>query len=130
MTKVTCMVVTPEATALEEVAEFVALPLYDGEVGIGGNHSAMIGRLGFGELRLRTGSDVKRYYIDGGFVQVADNVVSVLTERAVPVADLRRSDAERQLAEALKMPAATAEQQEARNRRMVQARAQMRVARG
>ena len=130
MTKVTCMVVTPEATALEEVAEFVALPLYDGEVGIGGNHSAMIGRLGFGELRLRTGSDVKRYYIDGGFVQVADNVVSVLTERAVPVADLRRSDAERQLAEALKMPAATAEQQEARNRRMVQARAQMRIARG
>ena len=28
------IVVTPEQTALEQEAEFVALPLYDGEIGI------------------------------------------------------------------------------------------------
>ena len=30
----TCIVVTPEETALEEQAEFVAMPLFDGEIGI------------------------------------------------------------------------------------------------
>ena len=30
-----CVVVTPEATILDRPAEFVALPLYDGEIGIG-----------------------------------------------------------------------------------------------
>ena len=30
-----CVVVTPEATILDQPAEFVALPLYDGEIGIG-----------------------------------------------------------------------------------------------
>ena len=128
MPQVTCVVVTPEATAFEEAADFVALPLYDGEIGIAGNHSPMIGRLGFGELRLRTGNDVQRYYIDGGFVQVANNVVSVLTERAVAVSDLDRQASEEQLVSAMKMPAATDEEQETRARRIEQARAQIRAA--
>ena len=49
-----CVVVTPEATILDRPAEFVALPLYDGEIGIGRGHSPLIGRLGYGEMRLRT----------------------------------------------------------------------------
>ena len=125
----TCVVVTPEATALEATAEFIALPLYDGEIGIASNHSAMIGRLGYGELRLRTGSSVQRYYLDGGFVQVADNVVSVLTERAVAVDDLDRAEAEQQLDEALNLPASNPDQQETKQRRIEQARAVLRVAR-
>ncbi len=32
--QLTCIVVTPETTALEETADFVALPLDDGEIGI------------------------------------------------------------------------------------------------
>ena len=47
-----CIVVTPEATVLDRQAEFVALPLYDGEIGIGRGHSPLIGRLGYGEMRL------------------------------------------------------------------------------
>src|SRR3990172_3895685 len=79
-----CIVVTPETTVVETTADFVALTLYDGECGISPRHSPMIGRLGFGELRINRGKEVQRYYVDGGFVQVADNVVSVLTNRAVP----------------------------------------------
>ena len=78
------VVVTPEATVLDTSADFVALPLFDGEFGIAPQHSPMIGRLGYGELRIRRRADVDRYYVDGGFVQVADNVVSVLTNRAIP----------------------------------------------
>ena len=39
-------------------------------------------------MRIRSGSDVMRFYLDGGFVQVADNVVSVLTNRAIPAVEL------------------------------------------
>ncbi len=30
-----CVVVTPESTILDRTVEFVVLPLYDGEIGIG-----------------------------------------------------------------------------------------------
>jgi F-type H+-transporting ATPase subunit epsilon len=124
-----CVVVTPEQTALEQKAEFVALPLYDGEIGIAPNHSPLIGRLGFGEMRVRTGGTTTSYYVDGGFVQVADNVVSVLTNRAVPSRSLSAATAESQLTAALARPSNTPELTEIRQRAVAQARAQVRAAR-
>lgn len=124
-----CIVVTPEQTALSQEADFVALPLYDGEIGIAPNHSPLIGRLGFGEMRVRSGSSESRWYLDGGFVQVADNVVSVLTNRAVPAAKVDGDAAEMALAAAGSLPAATAEQRAAKERAVAQARAQLRIAR-
>src|SRR5437868_14445952 len=100
-----CTVVTPEQTALETKADFVALPLYDGEIGIAANHSPLIGRLGYGEMRIKTGGTTTRYYVDGGFVQVADNVIAILTSRAVPAASLDPAAAEPQLAAALEKQA-------------------------
>ena len=84
MASLRCIVVTPEETSLEETVDFVALPLFDGEIGISANHSPLIGRLGYGELRLRSDQGIRKFYLDGGFVQVADNVVSILTGRAIP----------------------------------------------
>ena len=129
MAGITCTVVTPEETALEEKADFVALPLFDGEIGIGANHSPLIGKLGFGELRLRIGGKVTRYYVDGGFVQVAGNVVSVLTDRAVPAEQVDAGAAEKQLSSSLKRKAHTPELMDIRDRQVAQARAQLRVAR-
>jgi F-type H+-transporting ATPase subunit epsilon len=124
-----CIVVTPEQTAVQQEADFVALPLYDGEIGIAPNHSPMIGRLGFGEMRIRSGGATANYYVDGGFVQVADNVVSVLTNRAVPVDKVDGDAAEMALAKASSLPTATAEQRETKERTIAQARAQLRIAR-
>ena len=125
----TCTVVTPEQTALETKAEFVALPLYDGEIGIGPNHSPLIGRLGYGEMRIKSGGTTLSYYVDGGFVQVADNVVAVLTSRAVPSKSLEAAAAETQLAAALRKPANSPALMEIRDREIAQARAQLRTAR-
>ncbi len=124
-----CIVVTPEETVLEGEASFVALPLYDGEIGIARNHSPMIGRLGFGEMRIRAGADTTRYYLDGGFVQVADNLVSVLTNRAIPSEAVDGDDAQQQLSEALGRTAAGDDQLAVRDRSLSQARAQLRIAR-
>lgn len=129
MPELTCTVVTPEQTALETKAEFVALPLFDGEIGIAANHSPLIGRLGYGEMRIKAGGQTQVYYVDGGFVQVADNVVAVLTNRAVPAKSIDAAAAESQLQAALRKPAGTPELMEIRDRQVAQARAQLRTAR-
>jgi F-type H+-transporting ATPase subunit epsilon len=126
--KLQLIVVTPEATALEEAVDFVALPLYDGEIGIAPGRAPLIGRLGFGELRFTTGGQTHRYYVDGGFVQVAADVVSVLTNRAVPAASIDPAVAAEQLAEARNRKANSDELLAIRDRLEQQARAQLRVA--
>jgi F-type H+-transporting ATPase subunit epsilon len=123
-----CLIVTPEATVLQTDADFVALPLFDGECGIAPQHSPMIGRLGFGELRVRRGKEQLRYYVDGGFVQVVDNIVSVLTNRAVPAGELDAATAAELLRSALGRRAAGAEEMAIRDRLISQARGQLRVA--
>jgi len=122
------VVVTPESTVVETSADFVALPLIDGEYGVAPKHSPMIGRLGYGELRIRSGGHVDRYYADGGFVQVNDNVVSVLTNRAVPADALDSAIATEQLRTAIGRVAAGPEELAIRERLISQARGQLRVA--
>ena len=129
MAQLTCIVVTPEETAFEQEAEFVALPLFDGEIGIAPAHSPLIGRLGFGEMRVRQGSQVDRFYVDGGFVQVRDNIVSVLTNRAVPAAEVDGEQAREQLEQALQQKANSPESMDARDRLIAQARGQLWVTR-
>jgi len=128
MAQLNCIVVTPEKTALDEQTDFVALTLYDGEIGISPGHSPLIGRLGFGEMRIRTGTTVKRFYVDGGFVQVKGNVVSVLTNQAVPANSLDARAAAEQLDTANKRPSNSPELADTHDRAVLQARGQLRVA--
>ncbi len=127
--KMQVVVVTPEKTVLDTGADFVALPLFDGEIGIAPYHSPMIGRLGYGELRIRLADGTEStYYVDGGFVQIADNVISVLTNRALPSLQVEADKAEAQMAEAMKRPISTEEELAVRDRLVTQGRAQKQVA--
>ncbi|MBN2292921.1 MAG: ATP synthase F1 subunit epsilon [Pirellulales bacterium] len=128
MGKMQCIVVTPEITLRDAEAEFVAVPLYDGELGIGYNHSPMLGRIGNGELRITNEGQVERYYVEGGFVEVKDNVISLLTQRAVPAGSLNVAVATEQIEAARQRPANTPELMAIRDRAVSQARAQLRVA--
>src|SRR5438552_8500325 len=83
-----CVVVTPERAVLDEPVDFVALPLYDGELGVLPGRAPLIGRLGYGELRIRRGDSTRRFFVDGGFAQVRSNIVTVLTRRAIRGADI------------------------------------------
>jgi F-type H+-transporting ATPase subunit epsilon len=73
------IIVTPERAVLDDRAEIVILPLYDGELGVQPGHSPFVGQLGPGELRIRSGTTTRRFFVDGGFAQVRGNVVNVLT---------------------------------------------------
>jgi F-type H+-transporting ATPase subunit epsilon len=129
MAQFKCIVVTPEDTVTDTEADFVALPLYDGEVGIAPGHGPMIGRLGYGELRLKVGESLTRYYLDGGFVQVDDGVVSVLTSRAILAEDLKEDEIQQAISEISGTSAAGEEAIQSRERQLQQARAQLQVAR-
>jgi F-type H+-transporting ATPase subunit epsilon len=127
MTELQCIVVTPERTVCEEMVDFVAVPLFDGEIGIAPGHTPLIGRLGFGELRLHGDEGVRRYYVEEGFVEVLHNVVTLLTQRAVPAGELDAAVAAEQLQAVLTRPARAPEEIELRYRQAAQLRAQLRM---
>ncbi len=104
------------------------MPLFDGEIGIAPSHSPFIGRLGYGELRVVEAGQTHRYYVDGGFVQVADNAVSVLTNHAAPAEQLSSAKAREQLAAARAKPANSPDLMAIRDRAELQARAQLHLA--
>lgn len=123
-----CVIVTPERTVVDLPCDSVVLPMADGEYGVLAHHSPLIGRLGYGELRIRVGEIVRRYYTDGGFVQVANNVVSVLTNRALPAEIVDGESAAEQLQSVIARAAAGDEELAIRDRLISQARGQIRVA--
>jgi F-type H+-transporting ATPase subunit epsilon len=121
-----CVVVTPERALLDEAADFVALPMYDGELGVLPGRAPLIGRLGYGELRIRRGGAVQRFFVDGGFAQVRENVVTVLTARALKAEEIDPAAAQQALAAAL--ATAPAAGPDARLKAQERARSQLRVA--
>lgn len=123
-----CVVVTPERTELDRVVSSIVLPMYDGEVGIKRGRAAMIGRLGYGQMRLQTDAGTETFFIDGGFAQVEKDVVSVLTSRALPGKSLNVGTAETELATALASPAATPQQQRLKAAAVMRARGLLRTA--
>jgi len=73
-------VISPEATLFEGEAPSVTAPAFDGEVGILNGHAPMVTTLGKGVLKI--GEGAQRFNVEGGFLQVVDNVVRVVTEKA------------------------------------------------
>jgi F-type H+-transporting ATPase subunit epsilon len=73
-------VISPEAVLYQGTTDSVVAPAFDGEVGILTGHAPMMTLLGKGVLRLGGGN--QRFNIDGGFLQVVDNTVRVVTEKA------------------------------------------------
>jgi len=78
----TVSVISAEATLFEGQATTVVAPAFDGEVGILTNHAPMITALGSGTLRVEDGASTQRFSVAGGFLQVVDNQVRVVTEQA------------------------------------------------
>jgi F-type H+-transporting ATPase subunit epsilon len=120
-----CVVVTPERAVLEQDAEFVALPMFDGELGVMPGRAPLIGRLGIGELRVKSGHEVTHLFVDGGFAQVRANVVTVLTPSAQTVAEIKPDAVREALRTAESTKATTPEQLEVRGKAQQRARVKL-----
>ncbi|MDP9348594.1 MAG: F0F1 ATP synthase subunit epsilon [Gemmatimonadota bacterium] len=75
-------VLSPEQTVYEGEAMQVVAPALDGQLGILRGHAPLMALLGEGVLRIDNGREAVRFHVAGGFLQVVDNVVTVLSERA------------------------------------------------
>ena len=75
--------ITPEKVLFEGDVRSVVAPAVDGMLGVLGGHAPLMAALGSGVLKLTTGSDNSYYAVSGGFLQVKDNSVIVLADKAV-----------------------------------------------
>ena len=121
-------VITPERAVLETDATFAALPAHDGELGILKNRAPMLYRLGAGLLRADTVDGKCALFVAGGFAQMVDNRLTVLTETAKDLDQLDRAAAEKALAEALALKGGSEAEYKAKQRAVESARAQLRLA--
>ena len=76
------VVISPERTIYDGEADSVVAPAWDGELGILRGHAPLMALLGSGDLRIVRGGATDRFHVSGGFLQVVDDVVTVLSERA------------------------------------------------
>ena len=105
MALIDCVVATPEGPVFDGKARSVVVPAADGELGILPRHAPLIAALGCGELRVEEESGEKgRYFLDGGFVQVLSNRVTVLATAAEAATSLNPAEAEKRVEELLQSP--------------------------
>ena len=127
--KVHCVVVTPEKTELETTCDSMVVPMFDGELGIQFGRAPMVGRLGFGIMRIKSNNNVTEWFVDGGFVQVTREGVYVLTDRLLKPDQIDRKQAEADLDRAMVMVTNSPESAAFKERSLTQARAKVRLAR-
>ena len=117
------ILVTPEKTLLNRPVASIRVPMFDGSAGIYPGRAPLVGRLGIGELRLNDADGASEsYFIDGGFVQIKGEQVSVLTNAAQPVAEISRSAAASELESVKAEKASSDEAMESLAKRLERAR--------
>lgn len=126
--EINLLVVTPEKTLLDCHVDAVTVPLFDGQKGILPKHAATIGRLGAGVLKATGSDNPGSLFIDGGFVQIDDNVVSVLTNLAVPVGELNQQDLSDKLAKLKSQSPSSTEERMSHQRQLDQTKAMLAAA--
>ncbi|HEX9801174.1 MAG TPA: ATP synthase F1 subunit epsilon [Thermoanaerobaculia bacterium] len=123
-------VVTPEREVLAVEARFAALPAYDGEIGILPRRAALLTQLGSGVLRVEDAAGGKRQlFVSGGFAQMVDDKLTLLTEEAREPETLPADAANASLSEAAALPATTDAEFARKQRVVARARALRRLRR-
>lgn len=86
-------VVNYQEKVLEQEAEFLLVRTTEGEMGILPNHSPFVAGLAIGEMKIRLNGNEKCYFVSGGFLEISNNVVTVLADEAMPceMIDLERA---------------------------------------
>ncbi len=101
-----CRLITPEAKVFDQAATAAVIPAWDGSMGILPNRAPIVAKLGVGEMRLdfpdqdgaKGGS--RSFYVEGGFMRMADNSLTILATKAIPAEKMSESSAQAELAEA------------------------------
>jgi F-type H+-transporting ATPase subunit epsilon len=76
----TLRVITPEHIVLDEVVDSVVVPATDGLTGILPRHARMVVALAPGDLKFDRAGRETHLFVGGGFAEVANDTVRVITE--------------------------------------------------
>jgi F-type H+-transporting ATPase subunit epsilon len=80
----------------------IQFPLFDGQMGVLPGRAPAVGRLGAGELKFEAADGgTKHYFVDGGFAQIKGSIVTLLTDRAMPVEQINAATAQAELESAM-----------------------------
>jgi F-type H+-transporting ATPase subunit epsilon len=124
-----CTVVTPEQQVLDEQVTQAVVPAHDGQVGILTGRAPLLIKLGVGELRLDVaGGQSRAFLIDGGVAQMKDNRLTILTDDAIPAAEIDAEEARAAVAEATAQRITDSESFQQRQHRLRRARAMQQMA--
>ena len=92
-----CDLIDPTGKLLDCRTTSVVLPAHDGQIGILYNHLPMLCQLGLGIVRVAQGTDAQSqvlFFVDGGFVLVASNSVTIVAYEAFSIEGLERQKVE------------------------------------
>ena len=74
-------IITPLGCALEAEVEKVFLPGGAGAFEVLKNHAPLVSTLAKGKVKYGTGDDLQEYPVEGGFVEVENNTITVCSEK-------------------------------------------------
>ena len=96
-------IVNPEKSFLkkENVSE-VVVPAFEGELGILKDHISIISFLKPGIIKIFSGAEEERFYIDDGIVEFKDNSLSILTSSIFDIKNLDKNHISNSILEAEK----------------------------
>ena len=115
-------VVTPEKTILDGEITIAVLPADDGYLGVLNRHAPLVAKLKPGILKLDVvGKGEEWFVISGGYAQMKDNALAILTDDALAASEATGELAAEELAKAEALPDETESQ--ARRRQTAIARA-------
>lgn len=88
MAKFLLEVVTPDKTVLKEDVEMAICPGSEGEFGVLPHHVSLLSALKIGPLRYRKDGKDDVMFISGGFLDMNNNICSILAESAEKASDI------------------------------------------
>lgn len=94
-----CTILTPEKLIYEGEAGFAVVQAYNGEMGFLYDHSPLISMLGIGEVRLRNPKTTDYFVIEGGVVEIKNNKLVILAEKAFKQSDLNAAELQKKIDE-------------------------------
>lgn len=104
--QLTLRVITPDRVAVDTTAEAIKFPASDGLMGVLPKHAPMVAALDAGALTYRSGGGEQVLFVSGGFAEVRDDTVRLVTQAGEPAEEIdeeRAREAERRARERLEL---------------------------
>ncbi|EMO58729.1 ATP synthase F1, epsilon subunit [Leptospira santarosai str. CBC1416] len=101
--KLKVSVISPEKILYKGEVDSLVVPGSEGFFGILPNHAPLVAVLGIGILEIRKGEKLKVLSIEGGFIEVKENSISILTDHGALKEDIDIGAERKVLVEAEKL---------------------------